>query len=82
MDYLLNGEYITQLTIDWSKMGKVKIRDIQYITIDREGILISYTTSYEQSVNGKSKYPEGRRLYKCILPSNLKKCYAEIFSPS
>lgn len=46
LNYLLHGDNITKLTIDWLKDndGK-KVREIQYSTIDEEGILASYTTS-------------------------------------
>lgn len=47
--YLLKSNNITTLTIDWFKtLGRATVRDIQYSTINPEGILASYTTSYVQ----------------------------------
>lgn len=49
--YNLNLESINimNLTIDWQKItNNTKIRDIQYSTIDDEGILSSYTIHSEQ----------------------------------
>ncbi len=49
LTYLLKDNNITKLTIDWQKIvGDTKIRDIQYCTIDKNGILASFTTSYKQ----------------------------------
>lgn len=56
LSYLLHKNNITQLTIDWQEtVGNSKIRDIQYSTIDEEGILASYTTHYEQHGTNKLK---------------------------
>jgi ubiquinone/menaquinone biosynthesis C-methylase UbiE len=49
LGYLLKDNTITTLTIDWQeKQGATTLRDIQYSTINKEGILASYTTSYVQ----------------------------------
>lgn len=49
LNYLLHANNITKLTIDWQRItGATKIRDIQYSTIDEDGILASYTTSCAQ----------------------------------
>lgn len=49
LNYLLQGDNITKLTIDWQKTsGTAKIRDIQYSTISEDGILASYTISHVQ----------------------------------
>jgi len=49
LSYLLDGNNITKLTIDWQEIvGDTKIREIQYSTISKEGILASYDTYYEQ----------------------------------
>jgi ubiquinone/menaquinone biosynthesis C-methylase UbiE len=54
LDYLLHANNITKLTIDWqTSTGKIKNREIQYSTIDSEGILASYTTCYGQSGTAK-----------------------------
>ena len=56
LSYLLSNNQITRLTIDWQKMsGNTKVREIQYSTIDEEGILASYTTSYVQRGSSKPK---------------------------
>lgn len=47
LNYLIKGDHITNLTIDWQKLeGNTKIRDIQYSTIDKAGLLCSHTISY------------------------------------
>lgn len=52
LDYLLNGNNITALTIDWQTIdGNTKTREFQYSTIDKEGILASYSTFFEQIDN-------------------------------
>lgn len=49
LDYLLRGNNITSLTIDWQTINdNKKARVIQYSTIDTDGILASYTTLHEQ----------------------------------
>jgi ubiquinone/menaquinone biosynthesis C-methylase UbiE len=56
LEYLLHEDNITKLTIDWLKTydGK-KIRKIQYSTIDKEGILASFTSSITEIDNEKPK---------------------------
>ncbi|HRN77971.1 MAG TPA: methyltransferase domain-containing protein [Candidatus Dependentiae bacterium] len=52
LDYLLHGNNITTLTIDWQKIvDNIAVRDIQYSTIDQAGILSSYTTHYVKKDN-------------------------------
>lgn len=59
LDYLLHGNNITTLTIDWQKIvDDTTVRDIQYSTIDQDGILASYTTHYLQKGNEKSTIME------------------------
>jgi 2-polyprenyl-3-methyl-5-hydroxy-6-metoxy-1,4-benzoquinol methylase len=56
LSYLLTGTNITDLTIDWLEKDSHKnIRTIQYSTIDNDGILASYTTSYVQTGYNKPK---------------------------
>jgi SAM-dependent methyltransferase len=43
LEYLLAGDNITKLTIDWIEQG---VRKIQYSTIDETGVLASYDTLY------------------------------------
>jgi len=57
--YFLEGNNITRLTIDWQKMtGNTKIRDIQYSTIDDDGVLASYTIHSEQHGSEQPKISE------------------------
>lgn len=47
LSYLLHENNITRLTIDWQELsGDTTIRDIQYSTINEEGVFASFTTSY------------------------------------
>lgn len=56
LSYLIHGNRITELTIDWQTEKKgSKNRLIQYSTIDNEGILTSYTLAHEQKGSGKPK---------------------------
>lgn len=56
LNYLQKDNQITNLTIDWQKIkGNTKIRDIQYSTISKDGILASYTTSCVQKGSSKPK---------------------------
>lgn len=56
LEYLLNENNITTLTIDWQTInnGK-KVRNIQYSTIDKDGILTSYDLHFEQKDSEKTK---------------------------
>lgn len=56
LSYLMKDNNITNLTIDWQKIiGENKIREIQYSMIDKDGILASYTISYEQENTNELK---------------------------
>jgi SAM-dependent methyltransferase len=46
LDFLLAGDNITRLTIDWAKRG---FRQVQYSTIDSQGVLRSFTTCFDRS---------------------------------
>jgi len=59
LSYLLKDDNITKLTIDWQKVSNgTTIRDIQYSTITKDGILASYTTHYEQQGSAHPKVME------------------------
>ena len=46
LNYLLKDDNITKFTIDWfKKSGNKMVREIQYSTINKQGIMASYTTS-------------------------------------
>jgi len=56
LNYLLDGDNITKLTIDWQrKSGNTVAREIQYSTIDKDGILASYDIYHEQKGGSKPK---------------------------
>lgn len=56
LNYLLKNNNIANLTIDWiEKLDKKQIRYIQYSTITQDGVLASYTTSYEQKGDTNSR---------------------------
>jgi 2-polyprenyl-3-methyl-5-hydroxy-6-metoxy-1,4-benzoquinol methylase len=56
LSYLMKDNNITKLTIDWQSVtDDAKIRTIQYSTIDNNGILASYTTSYRQKGSSQPK---------------------------
>ena len=49
LTYLLKGDNITSLTIDWlKKKGNTTVREIQYSTISHDGVLSSYDIYLEQ----------------------------------
>lgn len=52
--YLLHENNITRLTIDWqTKLEKSTVREIQYSTISKDGILASYDIYHEQKQDGE-----------------------------
>lgn len=56
LDYLLHGDNIAKLTIDWlekDKNGRIS-RYIQYSTIDEQGLLASYTTAINDTKTTQS----------------------------
>ena len=54
--YAQDGDNITKLSHERVKtLGKTKIREIQHSIINNKGILISYTTHYEQEGSGNLK---------------------------
>lgn len=49
LSYLLEGNNIAKLTIDQTEVnGNIKSRDIQYSTINENGVLASFTTTFIQ----------------------------------
>lgn len=56
LEYFLQGDNITKLTIDWLKRAENSLtREIQYSTIDETGVLASFTTVIEQKDGRKLK---------------------------
>jgi ubiquinone/menaquinone biosynthesis C-methylase UbiE len=72
--YLQKDDRITQLTIDWQKTsGNTKIREIQYSTIDCNGILASYTTSYTQKGAHAPKITKSKQTLQIYTAQQLEK---------
>ncbi len=56
LSYLLKNDNITKLTIDWQKKsGNTTAREIQYSTINKDGVLASYDIYHEQVGSKKPK---------------------------
>jgi len=56
LSFLMDGNNITTLTIDWQEIvGDTKVREIQYSTIDKDGILTSFDIYYKQKGSEKPK---------------------------
>lgn len=56
LNYLLAGDNITKLTIDWQKKSRdTTVRQIQYSTIDHKGVLASYDIYHKQIGSNKPK---------------------------
>lgn len=71
--YLIKENNITKLTIDWHKnSGSTTFRDIQYSTIDKDGILASYTTSYIQKDSQKPKVTHNAQTLQIYSAKQLK----------
>lgn len=70
--YLLNGDNITKLTIDWQKMAdNKKVRKIQYSTINEEGVLASFTTSITHAENKEPLLSEMSQTLQVYTPQQL-----------
>lgn len=73
LSYLLKDNNITSLTIDWQKAtGDTRMRDIQYSTIDEEGILASHTISYVWKGSDKPKKLAGSQTLQIYRTGQLK----------
>lgn len=56
LSYFLKDDNITKLTIDWQKKSEnTTVREIQYSTINEDGILASYDIYHEQEGSNKPK---------------------------
>ena len=52
----MDSNNITSLTIDWQEIvGDTKVREIQYSTINEDGVLASFDTYYKQKGSDKPK---------------------------
>ncbi len=73
LSYLLEDNNITSLTIDCQKItGDSKVRDIQYSTIDDDGILASYTIHSEQHKSEQPKISESEQTLLVYTAQQLK----------
>lgn len=78
LDYLLESNNITKLTIDWQKVtDNTKIRDIQYSTINKEGVLASYTIHSEQHGTEKPKMSQSEQTLQVYTAQQLKDLLAD-----
>jgi ubiquinone/menaquinone biosynthesis C-methylase UbiE len=56
LSFLMHGNNITTLTIDWQEtVEDTKVREIQYSTINEDGILASFDTYYKQKGSDNPK---------------------------
>lgn len=73
LNYLLKGNNITKLTIDWQiKKGDETSREIQYSTISEEGILASYDIYHEQKTGCKPKITKAYQTLQTYSAKQLK----------
>lgn len=73
LSYLLEGNNITKLTIDWQEITQsTKIRDVQYSTINNEGTLASYTIHSEQHGSEQPKISESEQTLQIYTAQQLK----------
>jgi SAM-dependent methyltransferase len=74
LEYFLEDDNITKLTIDWMEVkDNKKLREIQYSTVNDEGVLASYTTSFECEFSGKTtKTHEGSQTLQIYSADQLK----------
>jgi 2-polyprenyl-3-methyl-5-hydroxy-6-metoxy-1,4-benzoquinol methylase len=73
LSYLQADNNITRLTIDWREIqAKTENRIIQYSTIDHEGILASFTTSYQRKGNNTPKITRSAQTLQTYSAKQLK----------
>lgn len=73
LNYLLKDNRITNLTIDWQRhTDSTLIREIQYSTIDTDGILASYTTFYSQQGLDKPRINKSKQTLQVYTARQLK----------
>ena len=72
LSYLLDGNNITKLTIDWQEIvGGTKVREIQYSIINEDGILASYDIYYEQKRDDAPKITKSSQTLQVYTASQL-----------
>ncbi|MCA9508328.1 MAG: class I SAM-dependent methyltransferase [Myxococcales bacterium] len=73
LDYLLEDDNITKLTIDWKKtVGHVTYREIQYSSINSEGVLASFDIYIEQKLNEKPQLSKASQTLQVYSAQELK----------
>ena len=73
LNYLLKGNNITKLTIDWQKRtDNITVRDIQYSIVDQGGVLASYTITYIQSDDNKPQISQHEQTLQIYTAAQLK----------
>ncbi len=73
LNYLINGDNITKLTIDrMKKSGDMTAREIQYSTISPDGILVSYDIYRDQKGGEESKVSKACQTLQIYDNSKLK----------
>lgn len=79
LNYLLDGNNITKLTIDWQEIvGNTKFREIQYSTISGDGILASFDTYFEEKPNHITKVSKSSQTLQVYSASQLKEMLDKI----
>jgi ubiquinone/menaquinone biosynthesis C-methylase UbiE len=78
LNYLMQDNNITDLTIDWQKATpKSKVREIQYSTINKNGVLASYITHIEELGSSKPKLSRSYQTLQVYTAKQLKEMLQE-----
>ena len=73
LNYYLSSNHITELTVDWlTKAKDTNFRDIQYGTIDSDGILALFNISIVQKDSEKPKISKSTKTLQIYSASQLK----------
>jgi ubiquinone/menaquinone biosynthesis C-methylase UbiE len=73
LNYYLSGNHITELTVDWlTKANDFRFRDIQYGTIDTDGILALFNISIVQKDSEKPKVSKSIKTLQIYSTNQLK----------
>ncbi|GMU19803.1 MAG: hypothetical protein AMXMBFR12_09940 [Candidatus Babeliales bacterium] len=73
LNYYLKDKNISELTIDWiTTTDDTRFRDIQYSTINTDGILAFYTTSIVQKASEKPKITKSAQTLQLYTAQQLK----------
>ncbi len=73
LNFFLEDNNITKLTIDWQKKsGNTTVREIQYSTINKDGILASYDIYHEQKDSDPPKISQSFQTLQIYSAAQLK----------